>query len=113
MVVQLEGSSLVESINNKFSATMTNAVRWRDAAGGGAGNKQISSDTSIRVTLEVPTWLGFVSLGAVEATGSKVSAAARQPLLASLSLGLMVRAWPQRQRRIRCRTRCDALRAQG
>lgn len=29
--MQLEGSSLVESINNKFTATMTNAIRWRES----------------------------------------------------------------------------------
>lgn len=36
--LQLEGSSLVESINNKFTATMTNSVRWREADGGGGGD---------------------------------------------------------------------------
>lgn len=64
----------------------TFAELWSVASCSGGGSKQITSDTAIRVTLEVPVWLSFVSLGAVEATGSKVSATARG------ALGLKTRA---------------------
>lgn len=49
-VMQLEGSSLVESINNKFTATMTNSVRWREADGGAGGDGGSSSTRSASIT---------------------------------------------------------------
>ncbi len=45
--VQLEGSSFVEGINEKFDATMTNIVRWREPSL--AQKKEITSDTTIQV----------------------------------------------------------------
>ena len=47
-------------------------MRFIDSAG--PSRKQITSDTEIRVTLEVPAWLKFVSVGAIESTGSKACA---------------------------------------
>ena len=47
--MQLEGSRLVESINNKFTATMTNAVRWREADAASAITASSSFDESICV----------------------------------------------------------------
>lgn len=49
----LQGSKAVQAANDRFTATMTNVVRWQAAAGGG---KEIVSDTSIQVTLDVPPW---------------------------------------------------------
>jgi hypothetical protein len=73
---QIRGSALVEDINQKFTARMTNQVRWREATGGrtagaeekdaaegrtvgaeaaappegpSAGSKQIVSDTTLEV----------------------------------------------------------------
>lgn len=63
---QLQGSSFVNDINDRFTATMTNVVRCRDAqpgegdeeeggqeagaqGGRGAVMKEISSDTTIQV----------------------------------------------------------------
>ena len=49
--VQLQGSPAVEAANDRFSATMTNVVRWSDAAASAAGaqRKQLRSDTEIQV----------------------------------------------------------------
>lgn len=56
---------------------MTNRVRWEAAEAGEAGGeagvgKQITSDTSIEVSLEVPGWASFLPVSAVEAAGSSV-----------------------------------------
>ncbi len=52
---QLQGSPAVEAANNRFSATMTNDVRWSDAAplasAPGVQRKQLRSDTEIQVPL--------------------------------------------------------------
>lgn len=69
----------MEEANNRFKATMTNVVRWREppagAAQGGSAQsmpvKEICSDTSIQVVLEVPRWF-IVPVGAIEKTGCKV-----------------------------------------
>ena len=41
----------MEAANDRFSATMTNVVRWSDAAASAAGvqRKQLRSDTEIQV----------------------------------------------------------------
>lgn len=66
---RLEGSPAVQSANDRFSATMTNVVHW--TASEQLGHKDICSDTSIQVTLEVPGWMNFIPRGAVENLGSK------------------------------------------
>ena len=51
LMMQLQGSPAVEAANDRFSATMTNVVRWSDAAAAAAGvqRKQLRSDTAIQV----------------------------------------------------------------
>lgn len=83
--LQLRGSKSVEQANDKFTATMTNVVRWREAAEGGssgddsssssdsgsaAGCREICSETSLRVELEVPGWF-IIPVGAIEKTGAE------------------------------------------
>lgn len=46
-ILQLQGSGFVEGINDRFDATMTNIVRWREPAL--AQHKEITSDTTIQV----------------------------------------------------------------
>jgi hypothetical protein len=67
---KLQGSKLVEDVNSKFTAQMTNVVRW--SATDDAAVKQISSSTSIEVVVQVPGWAGLVPVPSMEATGSKV-----------------------------------------
>ena len=51
MLVQLQGSRVVESINDRFTATMTNVVRWQTAEEAGASEERICSDATIQVAL--------------------------------------------------------------
>lgn len=44
----MQGSSFVEDINNRFSATMTNVVRFRDAEA--PDMKEITSSTNIQAS---------------------------------------------------------------
>lgn len=67
---RLQGSSAVQDINSKFTAQMTNVVRWH--AMSDPETKEISSDTSIEVVVQVPAWFGFVPVNSIEAAGSKV-----------------------------------------
>ena len=52
---QLQGSPAVEAANDRFSAIMTNDVRWSDAAplasAPGVQRKQLRSETEIQVPL--------------------------------------------------------------
>lgn len=64
--MQLRGSKAVEAANERFDATMTNVVRWQEAPGGG---KQIASDTTICVQLQVPRWF-MLPTAAIERTGA-------------------------------------------
>lgn len=66
---ELRGSPAVVEANKKFTATMTNVVRWQEAEGG--SGKEISSDTSIQVTLEVPRWF-VLPVGVIERSGCAV-----------------------------------------
>lgn len=68
--MQLEGSQTVQAANDRFEATMTNAVRWSGAPS--SASKEISSNTAIQVSLEVPAWFRIISVGAIEATGNRV-----------------------------------------
>ncbi|KAK9846413.1 hypothetical protein WJX81_003330 [Elliptochloris bilobata] len=73
LATELQGSPAVEAANDRFSATMTNVVRWSDTApAAGAQRKQLRSDTEIQVALEVPGWMRMVPVGAIERTGSGV-----------------------------------------
>ncbi|KAK9795865.1 hypothetical protein WJX73_010568 [Symbiochloris irregularis] len=65
---RLEGSDAVLSANEHFDATMTNVVQWTEADANAP--KQISSDTTIKVELEVPRWMKFLPKGAIEKVGS-------------------------------------------
>lgn len=86
---KLQGSSFVNDINDRFTATMTNVVRCRDAqpgegdeeeggqeagaqGGRGAVMKEISSDTTIQVTAEVPAWCSFLPVSSISGVGSGV-----------------------------------------
>ena len=79
---QLRGSKFVEEINDKFEASMTNVVRWREikrSASGEAepqaeppGDKEIVSSTTLEVQIEVPTWMSFISTSRISAAGSSV-----------------------------------------
>jgi hypothetical protein len=77
---RLQGSRLVEEVNNKFSAQMTNAVVWEPTEDPGA--KQISSSTTLSVDVEVPGWL-VLPTSAVEAAGSGVMAATLNAMVPS------------------------------
>ncbi|GIL77751.1 hypothetical protein Vretimale_6644 [Volvox reticuliferus] len=96
---KLQGSRFVEDINDKFSATMTNVVRYRDyvppstsgqwatvdehesedeeegRGGDSVGSrpqKEIASDTTIQVCVEVPPWSSFLPVATIESVGSSV-----------------------------------------
>jgi hypothetical protein len=66
---QLKGSKFVEDLNRKFSASMTNIVRWRNAppsdeeassSGSDSGkDKEMVSTTQLRVR---PAWCSFLSV---------------------------------------------------
>lgn len=64
--LQLRGSKVAEKVNDKFSATMTNVVRWRECRGAPANSddedapaasKEIVSDTSIQVRRDQQRWM--------------------------------------------------------
>eukprot|EP00878_Enallax_costatus_P004107 GHUV01004335.1.p1 GENE.GHUV01004335.1~~GHUV01004335.1.p1 ORF type:complete len:254 (+),score=29.94 GHUV01004335.1:376-1137(+) len=67
---KLQGSRMVEEVNNKFTAQMTNVVRWSPTEDPSV--KQISSDTSIEVAVQVPGWAGVLPTPSMEAAGSRV-----------------------------------------
>lgn len=92
---KLQGSPLVQSINDKFSATMTNVVRWRDAGASASAatglygasaagddepavsrpgaTREIASQTSLEVEFEVPGWAGrFLPVASISSVGSGV-----------------------------------------
>jgi hypothetical protein len=60
----------VEEVNDKFSATMTNMVRWE--ASEEPHTKLITSTTSIEVVVQVPGWVSFLPVGGIEAAGRQV-----------------------------------------
>lgn len=67
---ELQGSKAIVEVNKKFTATMTNVVRWENAENG-AVDKQIKSDTEIQVTLEVPNWF-VLPVKVIEKSGCAV-----------------------------------------
>jgi len=68
LATELKGSRTVVEANKKFTATMENIVKWRESEVGKDGEKEITSDTSIQVTLEVPGWL-VLPVGVIERSG--------------------------------------------
>eukprot|EP00877_Chromochloris_zofingiensis_P014205 jgi/Chrzof1/9038/Cz03g33250.t1 len=67
---QLQGSKSIEDVNDKFTAQMTNVVRWQPTDD--PQLKQIGSDTSIEVVVQVPNWASFLPVSSLESVGSKV-----------------------------------------
>ncbi|KAI3430373.1 hypothetical protein D9Q98_004968 [Chlorella vulgaris] len=68
---KLKGSKAVEAVNERFDATMTNVVRWQEAADG--SGLQLVSDTFIQVQVAVPGWF-VLPLSSLERTGGAVMA---------------------------------------
>ena len=64
---ELQGSKAVEEANKKFTAKMTNSVRWQEGENGG---REITSDAEIQVTLEVPGWF-VLPVTVIEKSGKK------------------------------------------
>lgn len=70
--LQLKGSKAVEAVNERFDATMTNVVRWQEAADG--SGLQLVSDTFIQVQVAVPGWF-VLPVSSLERTGASEDAA--------------------------------------
>lgn len=70
---ELTGSKTALEANEKFTATMVNAVLWRetDNGSGSSCGREIVSDVEICVTLDVPRWF-VVPTEALEKSGSAV-----------------------------------------
>jgi hypothetical protein len=81
---RLAGSPRAEAVNDRFSVTMTNAVRWEEVevsekSGGNAApsenspsQRRITSAASIRLALDVPGWAGLLPVPALERAGGRV-----------------------------------------
>lgn len=67
---QLQGSRIVESLNNQFSASMSNAVTWQETSS--SSTKQIVSKTTLRVQVKVPGWAAMLPTSSVSSMGSSV-----------------------------------------
>ncbi|CAM6091393.1 unnamed protein product [Calypogeia fissa] len=67
----LEGSPLVVAQNEKFTASMVNNVSWQDSEKSEA-EKQLISDTTIEVMLDVPAAMRVFPQSFIEGTGSQV-----------------------------------------
>jgi hypothetical protein len=69
---ELQGSKAIVEVNKKFTATMTNVVRWENVENTSEiDGKQIRSDTEIQVTLEVPGWF-VLPVKVIEKSGCAV-----------------------------------------
>lgn len=68
---KLEGSPLVEAQNDKFSASMVNKVSY-DTALLHSQMQQLTSDTIIEVTIEIPFLFRGIPINAIESTGTEV-----------------------------------------
>ncbi|KAI8465504.1 MAG: hypothetical protein J3K34DRAFT_461368 [Monoraphidium minutum] len=77
---RLQGSKAVEDVNDRFAARMTNAVVWAETEDAGA--KQITSDTTLEVDVEVPGWI-ILPVSAVEAAGCGVMGATLNAMVPS------------------------------
>ncbi|KAG6539969.1 hypothetical protein Mapa_018670 [Marchantia paleacea] len=69
----LEGSPIVVAQNQKFTASMVNRVSYRDSKESST-DKELISDTTIQVTLEIPDAVSIIPKAAIEGTGSNVLA---------------------------------------
>ncbi|BBN19662.1 hypothetical protein MPTK1_8g12550 [Marchantia polymorpha subsp. ruderalis] len=69
----LEGSPIVVAQNQKFTASMVNRVSYRDSKESST-DKELISDTTIQVTLEIPDAVSIIPKSAIEGTGSNVLA---------------------------------------
>ena len=67
---KLQGSKIIEDVNDKFTAQMTNVVRWEPTED--PMQKKIVSNTSIEVLVDVPGWMSLVPVGSIEAAGRQV-----------------------------------------
>jgi hypothetical protein len=82
---ELQGSKAVEAANDKFSATMTNVVSWREGQEQG-GDKEIASNASIEVTIDVPRWF-VLPTAVIERSGGWTPLAAAAFASAPTALG--------------------------
>lgn len=67
----LEGSPIVVAQNKKFSASMVNKVSWT-VSDKSPTARQLISDTTIEVTVEIPFAFRAIPVGAIEGTGNRV-----------------------------------------
>ncbi|KAM4094398.1 hypothetical protein ACB094_06G192400 [Castanea mollissima] len=68
---KLEGSPMVAAQNDKFEASMVNQV----SCGSNQSNslvQQLSSDTVIKVSIEIPSAFSLIPVQAIESTGTQV-----------------------------------------
>jgi hypothetical protein len=93
---RLEGSRAAVAANDRFSATLQNEVRWREAAGGG-GALELASDAEIQVSVEVPGWFAL-PVSVLERTGESCAASratrSRSPACPALCLRPLLNASP-------------------
>ncbi|KAG0491569.1 hypothetical protein HPP92_004614 [Vanilla planifolia] len=68
---KLEGSPLVESQNDKFSASMVNKVSYNSSLQN-SQTQQLTTDTTIEVTIEVPFLFRAIPVETIESTGAQV-----------------------------------------
>ncbi|CAN6302305.1 unnamed protein product [Urochloa humidicola] len=68
---KLEGSPLVEAQNDKFSASMVNRV-FCSSALQDSNLKQLTSDTTIEVAIDIPFPFRAIPVNAIESTGRQV-----------------------------------------
>ncbi|KAK8952278.1 hypothetical protein KSP39_PZI004770 [Platanthera zijinensis] len=68
---KLEGSPVVQAQNDKFSASMVNKVSY-DTALHHSQLQQLTSDTVIEVTIEIPFLFRWIPRNAIESTGTEV-----------------------------------------
>ncbi|CAL4912570.1 unnamed protein product [Urochloa decumbens] len=68
---KLEGSPLVEAQNDKFSASMVNRV-FCNSALQDSNLKQLTSDTTIEVAIDIPFPFRAIPVNAIESSGRQV-----------------------------------------
>jgi len=68
---RITGSKFVESQNEKFSTTMDNVVRWRHIPDS-PKFKELLSEITLRVDMEIPKWFRVLPQSAITYTGSKI-----------------------------------------
>ncbi|XP_073112276.1 uncharacterized protein [Elaeis guineensis] len=68
---KLEGSPLVEAQNEKFSASMVNRISCNNYMGN-SEMQQLTTDTAIEVTIEIPFAFQVMPVEVIESTGTQV-----------------------------------------